>query len=87
MLHHRLEPWARVGAALNRGKAFAVAILGGMTSAWGAMLAGCCYGIMEALITALCGSAYTQIVTFTLVIMALASRPHGLFGRAGVHKV
>jgi branched-chain amino acid transport system permease protein len=68
-------------------KAFAVAILGGMTSAWGVMLAGCCYGIMEALITALFGSAYTQIVTFTLVIMALASRPHGLFGRAGVHKV
>jgi branched-chain amino acid transport system permease protein len=51
------------------------------------MLAGCGYGIMEALITALFGSTYTQIVTFTLVIIALASRPYGLLGRAGVHKV
>jgi branched-chain amino acid transport system permease protein len=65
-------------------KAFAVAILGGMTSAWGVMLAGCCYGLIEALITALFGSMYTQIVTFTLVIIALASMPHGLLGRAGV---
>jgi branched-chain amino acid transport system permease protein len=68
-------------------KAFAVAILGGITSAWGVMLAGCCYGLLEALITALFGSMYTQIVTFTLVIIALASMPHGLLGRAGVHKV
>jgi branched-chain amino acid transport system permease protein len=68
-------------------KAFAVAILGGMTSAWGIMLAGYCYGIIEALLTALFGSTYTQIVTFTLVIIALAGMPHGLFGRAGVHKV
>lgn len=68
-------------------KAFAVAILGGMTSAWGVMLAGCCYGLIEALITALFGSMYTQIVTFTLVIIALASMPHGLLGRAGVQKV
>lgn len=68
-------------------KAFAVAILGGITSAWGVMLAGCCYGIIEALITALFGSPYTQIVTFTLVIIALAGMPHGLLGRAGVKKV
>jgi branched-chain amino acid transport system permease protein len=58
-----------------------------MPRAWGLMLAGCCYGIIEALITALFGSTYTQIVTFTLVIIALASMPHGLFGRAGVKKV
>jgi branched-chain amino acid transport system permease protein len=68
-------------------KAFAVAILGGITSAWGVMLAGCCYGIIEALITAVFGSPYTYIVTFTLVIIALACMPHGLFGRAGVKKV
>ena len=39
------------------------------------------------LVTALLGSSYTQIVTFTLVIVALALRPNGLFGRAGVKKV
>ena len=68
-------------------KAFAVAILGGITSAWGVMLAGLLFGVTEALITALLGSAYTQILTFGLVIVALAMMPHGLFGRAGVHKV
>jgi len=68
-------------------KAFAVAILGGITSAWGVMLAGLLLGAAESLITALLGSAYTQILTFTLVIIALALKPDGLFGRAAVKKV
>ena len=68
-------------------KAFAVAILGGIGNAWGVVLAGLIYGIVEALITSLFGSTYTQIVTFALVIVALAVRPSGLFGRAEVRKV
>jgi branched-chain amino acid transport system permease protein len=68
-------------------KAFAVAILGGMTSAWGVMLAGLLFGVTESLITALLGSGYTQILTFALVIAALALMPNGLFGRAEVRKV
>ena len=68
-------------------KAFAVAILGGITSAWGVMIAGLAFGVVEALITALLGSTYTQIMTFGLVIVALAAMPHGLFGRAEVKKV
>jgi len=68
-------------------KAFAVAILGGMTSAFGVMFAGILYGIAEALVTALLGSTYTQIVMFTLIIAALALMPNGLFGRAPVKKV
>ena len=56
-------------------KAFAVAILGGIESAWGVVLAGLIYGVAEALITALLGSTYTQIVTFALVILALACGP------------
>lgn len=68
-------------------KAFAVAILGGIGNAWGVILAGLVYGIIEALITAVLGSTYTQIVTFALVIVALVVRPSGLFGRAAVKKV
>jgi branched-chain amino acid transport system permease protein len=68
-------------------KAFAVAILGGITSAWGVMAAGLIFGITEAMITAFLGSAYTQILSFTLVIVALALMPNGLFGRAEVKKV
>lgn len=68
-------------------KAFAVAILGGITSAWGVMIAGLLFGLAEATITATLGSGYTQILTFALVIAALAWRPNGLFGRAEVKKV
>jgi branched-chain amino acid transport system permease protein len=68
-------------------KAFAVAILGGITSAWGVMIAGLLFGVTEALITSLLGSSYTQILTFGLVIVALAVMPNGLFGTADLKKV
>ncbi|MBS0455527.1 MAG: branched-chain amino acid ABC transporter permease [Proteobacteria bacterium] len=68
-------------------KAFAVGILGGLSSARGVVLAGFIFGIVEALITSMLGSAYTNILAFGLVIFALAIRPHGLLGTAGVKKV
>lgn len=68
-------------------KAFAVAILGGITNPWGVVIAGLLYGVAEALTTAVLGSTYTQIVTFSLIILALALRPHGLFGQAAVKKI
>jgi branched-chain amino acid transport system permease protein len=68
-------------------KAFAVAIVGGITSASGVVLAGLLYGVVEALVTALLGSTYTQIITFAFVIAALALLPNGLLGQAGVKKV
>lgn len=68
-------------------KAYVVAILGGITSAWGVMIAGLLFGVVEALITVNLGSGYTHIISFTLVIVMLAVRPNGLFGRADVRKV
>lgn len=68
-------------------KAFAVAILGGIASANGVVLAGLLFGLTEALITLKLGSAFTQIITFGLVIMALALRPNGLFGKQSLVKV
>jgi branched-chain amino acid transport system permease protein len=68
-------------------KAFAVAILGGITSAGGVFAAGLLFGLAEALITLYFGSAFTQIVTFALVILALATRPNGLFGSQALVKV
>jgi branched-chain amino acid transport system permease protein len=68
-------------------KAFAVAILGGIGSAWGVVIAGLIYGVAEALVTASLGSIYTQIVSFALVIVSLMVMPNGLFGRAEVRKV
>jgi branched-chain amino acid transport system permease protein len=68
-------------------KAFAVAILGGITSASGVMLAGLLYGMIEASVTAFAGSTYTQIVAFAVVILALTVMPNGLLGRATAKKV
>jgi branched-chain amino acid transport system permease protein len=68
-------------------KAFAVAILGGLGSARGVVLAGFAFGVVEALITSMLGSAYTNILAFLLVIVALAIKPHGLLGQAEVKKV
>jgi branched-chain amino acid transport system permease protein len=68
-------------------KAFAVAILGGISSASGVMLAGLIYGLIEALVTSYFGSTYTQMVVFLVVILALALMPNGLLGRAATKKV
>ena len=51
------------------------------------LLAGIVFGVIEALITSLLGSTYTQILSFALVIAVLAAMPNGLFGRADVKKV
>ncbi|MGA8601755.1 MAG: branched-chain amino acid ABC transporter permease [Beijerinckiaceae bacterium] len=61
-------------------KAFAVAILGGLTNPWGVVVAGLGYGLIEAFATTWLGSSSTQMVTFAAVIAALAVAPSGLFG-------
>lgn len=68
-------------------KAFAVAILGGITSAPGVVIAGLLYGVTEGLVTAYLGSTYTHIVVFSVIILALTLMPNGLMGRAAVNKV
>jgi len=68
-------------------KAFAVAILGGITHAPSVIAAGLLYGLIEALITAFLGSTYTQILTFAAVIATLATLPRGLFASSLVKKV
>lgn len=68
-------------------KAFAVAILGGISSLNGVVLAGLLFGLVEALIIVYLGSTLSQILTFSLVIAALALRPNGLFGSKKLVKV
>jgi branched-chain amino acid transport system permease protein len=68
-------------------KAFAVAIIGGITSSWGVMIAGLGYGLLEAIIAAKLPSAMKEILGFAIVVAALALKPQGLFGRVTVTKV
>jgi branched-chain amino acid transport system permease protein len=68
-------------------KGFAVAILGGIGNPSGVVLAGLLYGLMEASVISAFGSASSQIVGFSLVILVLWISPGGLFGRAAARKV
>ena len=68
-------------------KAFAVAIIGGIDSAVGVTLTGFLYGLIEATIAATLPSAYREIIGFSLVIVVLACKPEGLFGRRTMQKV
>jgi len=91
-----LAAWIAGGAIALVG-AFAYAELGGVFPSTGGQyvylrdgwhpLAGFLYGLIEALVTALVGSTYTQIVAFSVVIAALAVMPNGLLGRAAAKKV
>jgi neutral amino acid transport system permease protein len=66
---------------------FAAVILGGIGSAYGALAAGICLGLVMELSTwdALAGgirAVYKPAVAFTLLILILLVRPQGLLGRA-----
>ena len=60
---------------------FAAAILGGIGSVPGAMLAGLIIGISEALAVAAVGAQWRAGVSFVILVAVLLVRPQGLFGR------
>jgi branched-chain amino acid transport system permease protein len=61
---------------------FAAAILGGIGSVPGAMLAGLIIGISEAVAVVTIGAQWRAAVSFVILVAVLLIRPQGLFGRA-----
>lgn len=61
---------------------FAAAILGGIGSVPGAMLAGLIVGIAEALCVQFVGAEWRAAVSFVILVAILLLRPQGLFGKA-----
>ena len=61
--------------------AFSVAILGGMGSIFGTLIAGFIVGMSESLFSILLPSQITPVIAFLLIIFALLIRPEGLFSR------
>jgi len=85
-----IAPVANVSATMGTLlglKAFAAAIIGGLANPWGVMLAGVLYGVVESVAAGTLGGSYREIVGFAAIIVALALRPNGLFGRMQVKKV
>jgi branched-chain amino acid transport system permease protein len=73
-----------VEPAMNReyiGRVFAVAVLGGMGSIGGTLVAALILGIVESLTSTFYGPSWGVAVSFGVLLLALAVRPSGLFGR------
>jgi len=71
-------------------RAVAVAILGGLDSIGGAVLAGVLLGISESIISAwldpLVGSS-REVVSVFIILLTILIRPHGLFGKEIIERV
>jgi len=68
-------------------KAFSVAVVAGLDSGFGVVLVGLCLGALEGLASVWLGSGWREAPGLILLILALAIRPTGIFGKAGIRKV
>ncbi len=75
---------APVEPAIGReyiGRAFAITVLGGMGSIGGTLVAALMLGVAESLTSTFSGPSWSLAVSFGILLLALAVRPSGLFGR------
>jgi branched-chain amino acid transport system permease protein len=63
------------------GRVFAITVLGGMGSIGGTLVAALILGVAESLTATFSGPSWTLAVSFGILLLALAVRPAGLFGR------
>jgi branched-chain amino acid transport system permease protein len=77
---------ATMGAVLAL-KAFAVAIIGGLESGLGVIVGGLILGIVETLTGFYISTGYKDVPGLVLLLLVLAFRPVGLFGKAVIKKV
>ena len=64
------------------GRVFAIVILGGMGSISGTITAALMIGIVESIVATFYGPSWAPAVGFSILLLTLAFRPQGLFGRA-----
>ena len=63
------------------GRMFAITVLGGMGSIGGTLAAGVILGVIESLMATFFGPSWAPAVSFGILLLVLAVRPAGLFGR------
>jgi branched-chain amino acid transport system permease protein len=68
-------------------KAFSVAVVAGLESGFGVVLVGLFLGALESLTSFYIGSGWREAPGLVLLILALAVRPTGLFGKSVIRKV
>lgn len=77
---------AGMGASLGL-KAFAVAIVGGLTSGVGAIVGGLILGVSETATGYYLSTGYKDVPGLVLLLLVLAMKPEGLFGKTTIKKV
>ncbi len=77
---------ASMGAVLGL-KAFAVAIIGGLTSGLGAVVGGILLGVAETTTGFYISTGYKDVPGLVLLLLVLAIKPSGLFGKSTIKKV
>jgi branched-chain amino acid transport system permease protein len=73
-----------VEPSMNRlyiGRVFAIVVLGGMGSIGGTLVAGLILGVAESFVATFYGPSWAPAVAFGILLITLALRPQGLFGR------
>lgn len=68
-------------------KGFAAGILGGLTSGLGAVVGGLIIGIAEAMTAFYISTGYKEVPGLVILLVALALKPEGLFGKVLARKV
>jgi len=68
-------------------KAFAVAIIAGLSAPRGILFLGFIYGAFEGLVSGYLYTGLRDIIGFTLMIAMLYMRPEGLFGQRNIERV
>jgi branched-chain amino acid transport system permease protein len=68
-------------------KAFSVAVVAGLDSGFGVVLVGLFLGALESLASFYLGSGWREAPGLVLLILALAVRPTGVFGKTAIRKV
>ena len=63
------------------GRVFAITVLGGLGSIGGTLVASIILGVAESLMATFFGPSWSLAVSFGILLIALAVRPAGLFGR------
>ena len=63
------------------GRTFCVVVLGGLGSVPGTIVAGLILGVVESIVLSTAGAAWAPAVAFGILLLVLAVRPAGLFGR------
>lgn len=77
---------ATMGASLGL-KAFAVAIIGGLSSGIGVVVGGLILGITETLTGYFVSTGYKDVPGLVLLLLVLSLKPAGLFGKTAIKKV